>query len=115
MLNGFGGLGGLNPKKMQEIMKKLGMNQEEISASRVIIEGVEGKNIIIENPSISKISIQGNESFQISGDVFEVDNKKIQEDDIKTIIEKTGVSEKDAKRALQEANGDLVDAIMRLS
>ena len=92
----FPGLGGLNPKKMQAMMKQLGMEQEEIDASRVIIEKPD-KNIIIENPSIVKIRIQGQDTFQISGNIKE---EGISEQDIDTIMEKTNSSKEQAKKAL---------------
>ena len=60
----------MNPKKMQEAMKQMGIDQEEIHAKRVVIEK-ENSSIIIENPSVTKIKVQGTESFQISGDVKE--------------------------------------------
>ena len=34
--------GGINPKQMQGMMKKMGIAQQEISASRVIIEKIDG-------------------------------------------------------------------------
>lgn len=108
----------LDPKKMQAMMKQLGIAQEEIDADRVIIEGKNSKKIIIENPSVVKIKMQGQENFQISGDVREED-KETEEDklegDIKTIIEKTGCSENEARKALENADGDLTEAILRLS
>lgn len=107
---------GLNPKKMQEVMKRMGMAQEEISASRVVIEKEDNSKIIINNPSITKISIQGQESFQIAGDIEEESNKEFSlEEDIKTIIEKTGSTEKEAKEALEDSDGDLAEAILKLS
>jgi len=63
--------GGLNPKKMQALMKQMGMSQDEISASRVIIEKTDDSKIIIENPSVTKIAMQGQESFQITGEIKE--------------------------------------------
>lgn len=111
----------IDPKKMNALMKQMGMAQEEIDAKRVIIE-CEDKNIIIENPSIMKIKMQGNTNFQISGDIREVEageteeeNEDSSEEDIKTIIEKTGCSEEQAKQALEEAEGDLAEAILSLS
>ena len=108
---------GMDPKKMQAMMKQLGIKQETIDAKRVIIEK-EDFNIIIDNPSIIKINMQGQENFQISGDVSEQnigsnssDNK---EDDIKTIMEKTGCSDDEAIKALEEY-GDLTEAILSLS
>ena len=58
---------GLNPKKMQGMMKKMGIAQEEIDANRVIIEKDDG-NIVIDNPSVLKIEMQGQSNYQISGD-----------------------------------------------
>jgi nascent polypeptide-associated complex subunit alpha len=106
-------LPGIDPKKMQGLMKQMGISQDEIDANRVIIE-TEDKNIIIENPSVVKIKMQGQISFQISGDVTEeqIDST---EEDIKTIMEKTGCSEEQAKDALEKANNDLTEAILSLS
>lgn len=102
----------LDPKKMQAMMKQLGMSQKEISAERVIIEKSDGK-IIIKNPSVTKIKVQGQETFQISGEIFE-EETEISEDDIKTIMEKTGASEKKARETLEKTH-DLAEAILELS
>ncbi len=115
MLGGLGGLGGgLNPKKMQAVMKQLGMSQEDIDAFRVIIEKNDGKKIVIENPSVAKISMQGQESFQISGDAHEESGFEISDDDIKTVMEKTGATREKARKTLEETR-DIADAILKLS
>ncbi len=93
-------------------MKQLGIAQEEIDASRVIIEKNDGSKIFVENPNVTKIKMQGQETFQISGSVSE--EQGISEEDIQTIVEKTGVSEKIAKKTL-EKTGDLAEAILELS
>jgi nascent polypeptide-associated complex subunit alpha len=106
---------GLNPKKMQAVMKQMGMSQEEIDASKVIIEKTDNSKIIIENPSVTKIKMQGQENFQITGDINEETSApEISEEDVKTIVEKTGKSEDEAKQAL-EKTGDLAEAILELS
>ena len=110
-----GGLGGLNPKKMQAMMKQLGMSQEDIDASRVVIEKNDGKKIVIENPSVAKISIQGQESFQISGDAKEESaGFEISEEDVRTVMEKAGCDEKQARGSLEETH-DIAESILRLS
>ena len=103
---------GLNPKKMNSIMRQMGISQDEIPASKVIIEKEDGNKIIITNPSVTKIKMQGQESFQIAGNVLEEEN--FSEEDIKTVMEKTGCSEKEAKEALEETD-DLAEAILKLS
>ncbi len=107
------GLGGLNPKKMQAMMKQLGINQEDIEATRVIIEKTDGK-IIIENPSIQKIKMQGQESWQITGESREETEEGINEEDISLIMEKTGKNEDDVRKALEET-GDIAEAIVKLN
>jgi len=105
--------GGIDPKKMQAMMKQMGIKQEEINASRVIIEKDDG-NIVINNPNVVKINMQGNESFQITGDVSEQE-EEISEEDVKLVMEKTGKSEKQVREALERFNGDLTEAITELS
>lgn len=106
------GLGGLNPKKMQQMMKQLGINQEEIEAERVIIEKSDGK-IVIENPSVQKIKMQGQESWQVTGEARE-EEEGIRDDDVKLVMEKTGKSEEEVRKALEESE-DIAEAIMKLS
>ena len=98
---------------MQAMMKQMGVSQENIDASRVVIEKTDGGKLIIENPSIQKIKIQGQESFQISGSVSE-EAESFSEEDIQTIVEKTGVSKEVARETL-EKTGDLAEAILELS
>jgi len=133
----FPGLGGMNPKKMQAMMKQMGIDQEEIDADRVVIECSDRK-IVINDPGVTKIKMQGQESFQITGDVSEVegegdgDSEEVveslseeesdeveeednTEEDVKTIMEKVGCLEEEARKALEEANGDLTEALIGLS
>lgn len=106
---------GLDPKKMHAVMKQMGISQEEIDANRVIIE-CSDKNIIINNPSVTKIKMQGQTNFQISGDVSEESSEEdSSEEDIETIVEKTNCTKEEAKKALEDANGDLAEAILSLS
>ena len=109
----FGLGGGLNPAKMKSMMQKLGINQEEVSAKRVIIERDEG-NIVIENPNIQKIKMQGQESWQITGEAKE-EEAGIKEEDIVLVAEKTGKSKEEAKKALEKTGGDIAEAIVVLS
>ena len=60
----------MNPRKMQQMMKQLGIQQVEIPATEVIIK-TKDKTITITNPSVSKVNMMGQENFQISGEVYE--------------------------------------------
>ena len=109
----------LDPKKMQAVMKQMGIAQEQIDANRVIIEKDDGK-IIIDNPSIVKIKMQGQESFQITGDIseetpVESSAEETLESDLKSIVEQTGVDKEIAAIELERNNGDIAETIIALS
>ena len=107
---------GMNPRDMQKAMKRLGIKQEEIDAELVIIK-TQDKDLIIKNPHVSKVNMMGQETFQVVGDITEVgkDNKaEINEDDMSTVMEQTSCSREEALEALQESNGNLAEAIIKL-
>lgn len=107
--------GGINPKKMQAMMKQMGISQEEIPAEKVTIEKTDGSKIVIENPSVAKIEMHGQETFQISGEIKEETAEvEISDSDVQTVMEKTGCSKAEAQKAL-EKTGDLAEAILDLS
>lgn len=107
--------GGVNPGQMKAMMKQMGIKQEEIEALRVVIEK-EDSRIIIEPASVQKITMHGQESWQIAGDVREETKETgISEEDIVIVADKTGKSKEEAKKALDEVNGDIAEAIVKLS
>ena len=108
-------LPGMNPRQMQQAMKKLGIKQEDVEAIAVIIRTKE-EDIIIRSPSVQRINMMGQISYQVAG---EEEHRPIEdtisEDDIKTVMEQAGVSEEAARKAIEDAEGDLAQAIMSLS
>jgi len=112
----FGLGGGFDPAKMKGLMKQLGVKQQEIDAERVIIEKRDGKKILIENPGVQRITMQGQESWQITGEAHEESAEEgVSEDDVKLVMEKTGKGEKDVRKALEETDGQVAEAIVKLS
>lgn len=107
--------GGIDPKKMQAMMRQMGIKQEEIEAVRVVVERVDGGKTIIENPSVVKIIMQGQESWQISGEARDEEAKGFSEEDVRLVMEKTGKPEKEARKALEEVGGEVAEAIVNLS
>jgi len=98
-------------------MKQLGMQQVDIPANVVIIKS-DDKEIIITNPSVQKINMMGQLSFQISGEVEERESASesaISEEDIKTVMAQADVDRKKALSALEKSNGDLAEAILNLT
>ena len=106
----------MNPRKMQQMMKQLGIQQVDIPATEVIIK-TKDKNIVITNPSVAKVNMMGQENFQISGDVHEEEVSSvpdISEEDIKTVMEQAGSDRNTARKAIEKAEGNLAEAILNL-
>ena len=99
----------INPKQIEKIARKMGMEMENITATEVIIK-TDGKDIVIKNPQVSKIRMQGQETFQISGEVIEQEN--IREEDVQLVMQKAGISKEEAEKLLKET-GDIVLAIKK--
>ncbi|MEM1579206.1 MAG: nascent polypeptide-associated complex protein [Archaeoglobaceae archaeon] len=104
----------INPKQMKKMMKQMGIEMEEIDAKEVIIK-TSMEELIFRNPSVTKISAKGMETFQVIGSYEVVKlTPAISDDDVKLVMEQTNVDSETARRALIEANGDIAEAIMRL-
>ncbi len=95
-------------------MRQMGIKQEEIETQRVIIQ-CEGKNIVIEPANVQKIVMQGQQSWQVTGDAREEAQIGISDVDITMVAEKAGVSKDQAREALETADGDIAEAILKLS
>ena len=117
-----------NPKQMQQMMRQMGIKSDNIEASRVIIEKKDGGKITIENPTVTVIEMQGQKTFQIAGEIKEEgsDSKGaekeeeketeegITEKDVALVAEQAKVDRETARKALEETNGDIAEAIMKL-
>ncbi len=106
----------MNSKQMKAAMKKMGIQQEEIDASRVIIE-VGDTRLVFDSPQVSKVNMMGSQTYQVVGEPREesIDSSPdISEEDISMVAEQAGVSEEKAKEAIERSKGDLAEAIMEL-
>ena len=107
---------GMNPRKAAQMMRKMGISQQEVDATEVIIKTPE-KELVINNPQVSKVNMMGQETFQVVGEVEErsvSSEPEINEEDVKTVMEQAGVSEEEAKEAIKRNDFDLAKAIMEL-
>jgi nascent polypeptide-associated complex subunit alpha len=116
----------INSKQMQQMMKKMGIQQEDIDAEQVIII-CSDKKIVINNPSVQKVNAMGQKTYQISGEESEEpldegseaedsdEPVEISEDDIKTVMAQTDCSKDEALQALQDTKGNIAEAILLLT
>jgi len=106
--------GGVNPKQMQSMMKKMGISQTEIMARRVIFETDEG-DLVIDDPNVLKVMMQGQETYQVTGEArMEESTELFSEDDIKMVMDKVEVDREIVIEHLQKNDGDIAATIMEL-
>ena len=101
----------IDPKQMKSMMKKLGVKQEEIEASEVLIK-CKDKEIIIRNPQVIKINMMGQDSIQVVGEIEERGLSNVKDEDVNAVIEQTGCSKDEALKALEDSDGDIAKAIL---
>ncbi len=109
-------MGGMDKKKMQQMMQQMGMEQEDVPADTVIIRKG-NEEIVFEDPDVAKVEMMGEETWQITGKAKArtIDTSvDIAENDVETVVEQTGVSEEEARQAIDDNDGDLAQAIMDL-
>jgi len=102
----------INPRQIEKAMKRMGMQAVPMEADEVVIKTPE-KDIVISNPQVTSINMMGQQTYQITGEVEEREHERFTPDDIRMVMEKAGVSEEEARKALLE-EGDLAAAILKL-
>jgi len=128
----FGG-GGLNPRKMQQMMKQMGIDVEELDAEEVIIR-TEDEELVFEGAQVTQMDAQGQQTYQIvgepdtrprsdtaaaveSGESAESDSAEsggIPDADVEIVAQRAGVTESTARSVLQDNEGDLAAAVSEL-
>ena len=111
----FPGLGNMDPRRMKQMMRQLGIKSEELDAKRVTIELGDSK-LVFENPQVSAVDLGGQKTYTIVGSPKEEKAEAgIPEADIEMVAEQAKVSKEIAKKALGETNRDIAEAIGKLT
>ena len=136
----FGGGGGLNPRKLQQMMKQMGIDVTELDAEEVIIRTPD-EELVFTDAQVQRMDAQGQATFQVVGepesrprgegtgdggddgngdgnvdgsDAAGEPTMDIPESDIDIVTGRTGASREEARAALEAENGDLAAAVSRL-
>ncbi|MEM1874030.1 MAG: nascent polypeptide-associated complex protein [Candidatus Hadarchaeales archaeon] len=103
---------GMNKRQMEKMMKQLGVKISELENVEEIVIRTRSQEIIIKEPSVTITEIQGQKIYQISGK--EEEKRRIEEEDVRLVMEQTGASREEARSVLERTNGDLAEAILLL-
>ena len=125
----FGG-GGMNPRKMKQMMEQMGIDVSELDAEEVVIRTAD-EELVFDGAQVTRMDAQGQQTYQIVGDpeTRELGSGSVGEEstdeessgdagipdsDVELVAQRAGVSEDEARAALADADGDLATAIAQL-
>ncbi|MFC7134165.1 MULTISPECIES: nascent polypeptide-associated complex protein [Salinibaculum] len=124
-----GGGGGLDPSKMKQMMKQMGIDIEEIDAEEVVIRTAD-EELVFTDAEVQLMNAQGQQTYQVVGSPETRDrgegsasaveageddaDEGIPQDDVELVAMRTGVPEDEAREALEATDGDLAAAVERL-
>lgn len=115
----------MNPREARRMMDRMGINANEMPEIKEVIMRMEDKELVIINPVVTALNFQGQKMYQVIGErteerslsssVTEASRPKIPDEDVQLVSTQAGVSIEEARRALEETNGDLAQAILILT
>ncbi|MDD1651543.1 MAG: nascent polypeptide-associated complex protein [Methanomicrobiales archaeon] len=108
--------GKVNPKKMKQMMKQLGMEMQPIDDVRRIEITTGTGTWVFEQADVVAMTMQGVTTYQITGEPrFEEAAPAVPDGDVQLVMEQTKASEEKVRKTLAETKGDIAEAILRLS
>lgn len=116
----------LSSRELKRIMGKFGVNTKEVEDVKEVILKTSTKEIIIQDPMVTLLEVQGQKIFQVFGEKVEEKtlseelkllerDEKISDEDVLLVAQQANVDFEEAKAALKECKGDLAQAILMLT
>jgi nascent polypeptide-associated complex subunit alpha len=113
----------VNPREAKRMMQRMGMSMDGVEDVREVIIRTPTKDIVIEQPEVAILNMQGQRIYQVVGGTvtekapgLAVGAPKfvVSEEDARLVADQTGKPLEEAKKALTECEGDLAKAILLL-
>ena len=107
----------MDNRNARRMMDKLGINMKEIPNVQEVVIRTPDKEMHITNASVSEVNAQGQRMFQVAGEVeeVEIEKKAFSDEDILLVQQQTGVTKERAVAALEESDGEVARAILKLT
>jgi nascent polypeptide-associated complex subunit alpha len=109
----------VNPREAKRMMQRMGLNMDAMTDVEQVIIRTRSKEITIEQPEVAMLEMQGQKIFQVTGGKItektaERKPSGVAEEDVRLVADQTGKSLEEARKALEECQGDLAKAILLL-
>lgn len=120
---------------MNQMMKQLGINVEEIENVQEVVIRTPTKDYVFSKADVSIMTTQGQKTYQVTGTPKIVEHApvagaakpaaapakpapevslEIADEDVRLVAEQTGRPPAEARKALEATKGDIAEAIVRL-
>jgi nascent polypeptide-associated complex subunit alpha len=109
----------VNPRETKRMMQRMGLSMDAVADVEQVIIKTSSKEITIEEPEVAMLEMQGQKIFQVTGGKItekaaERKPSGVAEEDVRLVADQTGKSLEEARKALEECQGDLAKAILLL-
>lgn len=116
------GLGRMHPRQMNQLMKRYGLSVDELKDVEEIIIKTSDKDYVFKSPVVTIMDVKGQKTYQITGEpeIVEkgaVDGEQkasIPQEDIDLVVAQTNATDDEARKALEDCNGNPAEAILKL-
>jgi len=124
----------MNPRKMKQMMKQMGIDVSELDAEEVVIRTAD-EELVFTDAQVTRMDAQGQATYQIVGepesrergagdagadeaggdaDADANAGAGVPDEDVQIVAERAGVPADQAREALEAEDGNLAAAIARL-
>ena len=128
----FPGGRGTNPKQMKAMMRRQGIEMDTMDDVEEVIIRTREKDLLIRRPEVTTITAQGTVTYQVVGRAEErarttagatpAESTEVavappalySDEDVGLVMSQTGVSEEEARAALDASDGEVAEAIIKL-
>jgi nascent polypeptide-associated complex subunit alpha len=129
--------GRMDPRRMNQMMKQLGIDVVDVDDVQEVIIRTPTKDIVFDAPSVTIMTAQGQKTYQVVGNPKTVQKGaaapgkvapapaqtaptppprlEITQEDIDLVAAQSGKKPSDARKALEQTNGDIAEAILKLT
>ncbi|MCI0496795.1 MAG: nascent polypeptide-associated complex protein [Thermoplasmata archaeon] len=127
------GMGRMNPKQMKKILKRQGIDIDELEGVTEVVIRMPGRTLVFDAPAVTIMRVQGQETYQVVGTPREAPGQQagkavatpaapaepkapaFPEVDIQLVADNAKVSREEAIAALARCRGNPAEAIIMLT
>ena len=100
------------------MMEKMGVSMDQVEGVEEVIIRTAEKDLVIKNAEVTLMKVKGAKMYQVAGDDVEErmrEKPKYTRDDVVLVAQQANTNEGKAEQALKDTDGDIAQAILRLT